>query len=237
LSTIELATTAVIGTALVFAPIDPQPLRDLNAPLPEPEPEPAPTFDEKLITRVRKALGLLRWRPNPDHGETETRIVMWSQLELNDLYERVGGTVTIQQVERTSPDGSTWDAEEITVTMDVPGVGPIEATTDWYDGYAKYGRRDELPLMRALDAPKPEILETVPANGCLLGYDRYAIAPGAPLPDGRTITAVEDPLGSCWRVTDDRGAVYLLHKYGWLIRYTSGTVAFLEPEWAGWSSD
>ena len=85
--------------------------------------------------------------------------------------------------------------------------------------------------------PTPEILETVPANGCLLGYDRFVIAPGAPLPEGRTIVTVEDPLGSSWRVTDDQGAVHWLHKYGQLIRYTSGVVAFREPEWAGWSSD
>jgi hypothetical protein len=41
--TFELATTTVIGTALVLAPIDPQPIRDLNTPLPELAPEPEPT--------------------------------------------------------------------------------------------------------------------------------------------------------------------------------------------------
>lgn len=81
-------------------------------------------------------------------------------------------------------------------------------------------------------APEPEVIETVPARGSLLGYDRYAIAPGAPLPDGRTITHVEDPLGSAWRVTDDQGAVHYLHKHGLLRRYTSGAVAFIEPSWA-----
>lgn len=40
MDTTTLAATVVIGTALVLAPIDPQPIRDLNAPLPEPEPEP-----------------------------------------------------------------------------------------------------------------------------------------------------------------------------------------------------
>ena len=43
MSTIELATTTVIGTALVLAPIDPKPIRDLNTPIPEPAPEPEPT--------------------------------------------------------------------------------------------------------------------------------------------------------------------------------------------------
>ncbi|MBC2903154.1 hypothetical protein [Streptomyces cupreus] len=94
-----------------------------------------------------------------------------------------------------------------------------------------------IPVDDAATTPEPEILETVPANGCLLGYDRFAITPGAPLPDGRTIATVEDPLGSCWRVTDDQDAVHYLHRYGQLIRYTSGVVAFIEPEWAGWSSD
>ncbi|WP_329215213.1 hypothetical protein OG352_06310 [Streptomyces sp. NBC_01485] len=43
MSTIELAATSIIGTALVLAPIDPQPIRDLNTPLPEVAPEPEPT--------------------------------------------------------------------------------------------------------------------------------------------------------------------------------------------------
>ncbi|MFE2710594.1 hypothetical protein ACFXKI_01035 [Streptomyces mirabilis] len=148
MDTFELATITTIGTALVLAPIDPQPIRDLNTPLPEPEPVPA--FDEALIARVRTALGLSHWRPNAEHGETETRLVLWSQLELNDLYERVGGTVTSQQAARSASDGATWTAEEITVTVDVPGIGPIEAVTDWYEDFAKHGPRDELPLTRAL---------------------------------------------------------------------------------------
>ncbi|ELP67649.1 hypothetical protein STRTUCAR8_08576 [Streptomyces turgidiscabies Car8] len=236
MSTIELATVSIIGTALVLAPIDPQPIRDLNTPTPDPEPEPV-VFDEKLARQVRDALDLRYWKPSAEHGETETRIILWSQLELNDLYERVGGTVTSRQVERSISDGTKWTAEEITVTIDVPAVGPVEATTDWCDGLEKYGSRDDLPLMQALTGPKPEILKTVPANGRALGYDQYAITPGAPLPDDRTIATVEDPLGSSWRVTDDQGAVHRLHKHGELIRYTSGTVSFIEPEWAGWSSD
>jgi hypothetical protein len=45
MDTYELATATIIGTAIVLAPIDPQPIRDLNTPTPapvvEPEPEPA----------------------------------------------------------------------------------------------------------------------------------------------------------------------------------------------------
>lgn len=150
MDTTELATTVVIGTALVLAPIDPQPIRDLNTPAPASVW--VVTFDEQLARRVRDALGLRHWKPNADHGETETRLVLWSQLELSDLYERVGGTVTSRQVDRTDSDGARWTAEEITVTVDVPGVGPVEAVTDWYEGFAKHGPRDELPLTRALAA-------------------------------------------------------------------------------------
>jgi hypothetical protein len=45
MDTYELAAVTLIGTALVLAPIDPQPIRDLNTPPPapvvEPKPEPA----------------------------------------------------------------------------------------------------------------------------------------------------------------------------------------------------
>jgi hypothetical protein len=150
--TIELATTVVIGTALVLAPIDPQPIRDLNTPAPASVW--VVTFDEELARRVRDALGLRHWKPNADHGETETRLILWSQLELNDVYERVGGTVTTRTVQRTSCDGdSTWAATEITVTVEVPDVGPVTISTDWYE---EYGGRD-LPLMQAV--PDAELID------------------------------------------------------------------------------
>lgn len=45
MDTYDLATVTVIGAAVVLAPIDPRPIRDLNTPPPapvvEPEPEPA----------------------------------------------------------------------------------------------------------------------------------------------------------------------------------------------------
>jgi hypothetical protein len=42
LSTIELAAIVTAATAVVLAPIDPQPIRDLNTPEPAPEPVPEP---------------------------------------------------------------------------------------------------------------------------------------------------------------------------------------------------
>lgn len=200
LSTIELATTVAIGTALVLAPINPQPIRDLNTPLPEPTPEPEPT-------------PVLNYDNYGSYWGAETI----ANTEALIARERAAGTA-IDEWHVTNRDGQPL---RIVRCADPTFLDTICV----------------IPVTRDATVPQPEILETVPANGCLLGYDRYEIAPGAPLPEGRTIATVEDPLGSCWRVTDDQGEIHHLHKYGRLIRYTSGTVVFIEPEWAGWSSD
>ncbi|MFD5491590.1 hypothetical protein ACFWH4_01280 [Streptomyces sp. NPDC127091] len=149
------AAIVAAGTAVVLAPINPQALRDS-----EPAPAPAPTFtavllahaEATLAARVRTALGMPGWQPRADLGETETRILVWSQLELDDFYLRTGGTVTTQMVERAASDGTTWTAEEITLTVAVPGVGPVQVFTDWEESLAKFGARNELPLMRAITA-------------------------------------------------------------------------------------
>ncbi|WP_019059993.1 hypothetical protein [Streptomyces prunicolor] len=106
--------------------------------------------DEQLLAKVRTALGFAgHWKPVPELGESLTRVSVWSQLELNSLYERLGGTVTIRPVQRTYCDSSVVVEEEITVTVLVDGVGPVEVFTDWYEGLAKFGSREQLPLMRA----------------------------------------------------------------------------------------
>jgi hypothetical protein len=170
LSTIELAVIVVAGTALVAAPIDPRPLRAScqrhpNASLLLTEcPSCAQELydieqanraraEAELSTRVRKALGL-RGYPHADgNGETARRVAMWSQEELNAVYERVGGTVTARTVKRTG-SCSTWGATEITVTVDLPGIGTVEAFTDWDE---ETGGRD-LPLMQAI--PDAELIAT-----------------------------------------------------------------------------
>lgn len=104
--------------------------------------------------QVALALGLpAHWRPVPEHGETPTRVSVWSQLELNGLFERFGGTVTSRQVERTASDGSTSTETEITVTVDLPGIGTVEAFTDWDEDYTAIGGDRNLPLMRNLPQP------------------------------------------------------------------------------------
>lgn len=106
-----------------------------------------------LSAKVRTALGLPGYPAAEGDGETARRVGMWSQYELNALYERVGGTVTTRTVQRYACGSrSTWAATEITVTVELPGVGTVEVFTDWYE---EYGGR-ELPLMRAI--PDAELI-------------------------------------------------------------------------------
>lgn len=145
MNTIELATVVVAGSALVLAPIDPQPIRDLNTPAPASTW--VATFDEKQVRLVRDTLGFRHgWKPNTHLGETLTHLTAWTQHELNDLYERVGGTVTTRTVVRTLPSCGTWPATEITLTVHVPCVGDMQIVTDWDE---ESGGRD-LPLMQAI---------------------------------------------------------------------------------------
>jgi hypothetical protein len=153
LTSIELAAVVVAGTAVVLAPIDPQAL-------PGNEPEPAPTVqplsaaalllahaEAELAAKIRTALGLPGRRVATEDGETPCRVGVWSHLELNAIYERVGGTVTTRTAQRTTHGGeTTWNATEITVTADLPGIGAVEIVTDWYEDYD--GR--DLPLMQAI---------------------------------------------------------------------------------------
>ena len=147
------AAIVAAGTAVVLAPIDPQALRG-NKPEPAPPPQPL-TAAAILLThaqltlaaRVRTALGMPGRRMREDEGETARRVGMWSQYELSDLYERVGGTVTTRTVQRSTYGGeSTWQATEITVTVDFPNLGAVEIFTDWDE---ESGGHD-LPLMQAI---------------------------------------------------------------------------------------
>lgn len=107
------------------------------------------------VATVGKALGFSdHFMPQPFLGETATSLTMWSQHELNAVYERVGGTVTTRIVERTCSTGSTWKATEITLTVQVDGVGPVTVSTDWNE---ESGGHD-LPLMQAI--PDAELIAT-----------------------------------------------------------------------------
>jgi len=122
------------------------------------------TPDPAMVERVGAALGFpAGWQPDAYLGETATYLTVWSQHELNDLYLRVGGTVTSRQVERSTDGGDiTWTATELTLTVDVPEVGPVEIGTDIEDD-PEHGYRTDLPVVavaryRASEARANELL-------------------------------------------------------------------------------
>ena len=145
-----LATITVLaGTALVLTPVDPTHLHTSR---------PAQTTpgctalllahaDTTLAAQVRAALGVPGRRVNEAEGETARRVGVWSQYELDEVYERVGGVVTTRTVQRTY-SGGTFPAVEITVTATLPGIGVVEIVTDWDE---ESGGHD-LPVMRNLVA-------------------------------------------------------------------------------------
>lgn len=104
--------------------------------------------DSVVIERVRTVLGFRAgWKPNVHLGETATYLTMWSQMELNDLFLRVGGDVSTRQVERSASDGSsTWTATEITLTVLVDRVGLVEIVTDIEDD-PEHGYRTDVPVV------------------------------------------------------------------------------------------
>jgi hypothetical protein len=102
----------------------------------------------ELAAKVGDALGFRSgWQPREHLGETVIRLMVWSQIELNAIFERVGGTVTTRQAERSTSDGSsTWTATEITLTVHVPDVGPVEIVTDIEDD-PEHGYRIDVPVV------------------------------------------------------------------------------------------
>jgi hypothetical protein len=106
---------------------------------------------------------------------------VWSQIELNALFERVGGTVTTRQVERSTHDGcSTWTATEITLTVNVPDVGPVEVVTDIEDD-PEHGYRTDIPVVQAIvryevaSCPWPTAWPTRPAATSVTPEVQHAV--------------------------------------------------------------
>ncbi|MFF2100934.1 hypothetical protein [Streptomyces sp. NPDC058202] len=103
----------------------------------------------ELAAKVGAALGFRgTCQAREDLGETATRHIVWSQVELNDVFERVGGTVTSRQVERSTSDGSsTWTAIELILTVNLPDIGPVQVSTDLEVESEVYPT--DLPVVRA----------------------------------------------------------------------------------------
>lgn len=99
---------------------------------------------------VARALGFRPgWTPDEHLGETLHFITAYTQHELNRIYVRAGGTVTTQLVTRTTSNGqTTWPATEITLTVQVPGIGDVQVVTDWHADSGGIG----LPIMGLVPA-------------------------------------------------------------------------------------
>ncbi|MEV5414735.1 hypothetical protein [Streptomyces albogriseolus] len=138
------------------------------------------TPDAATVEKVRAVLGFpAGWKPSPHLGETATYLTVWSQVELNALFERVGGTVGTRQAERTASDGTTWSATEITLTVDVPGVGPVDIVTDIEDD-PEHGYPTDLPVVvvaryQAASEHCRALAETADFDGCLAAQDEMAM--------------------------------------------------------------
>jgi hypothetical protein len=131
----------------------------------------------ELAAKVGAALGFRGGcQPREDLGETATRHIVWSQMELNDVFLRVGGTATSRQVDRSTSDGSaTWTAEEITLTVHVDGVGPVEVVTDIEDD-PEHGYRTDVPIVAAAryqsaTAHLRALAASADFDGCLAAQD------------------------------------------------------------------
>jgi hypothetical protein len=128
-------------------PLYPTELHPATTTRPERPSGPQPS-DRKAVAAVRRLLGTPLWEPRPELGEKPTRRFLWSQRELNDFYERHGGTVTARPVQPDTPDAQP--VMEITVTVPVDEVGAVELVTEWDGDWEQDAGRSGLPLVRAL---------------------------------------------------------------------------------------
>ncbi|NGO71834.1 hypothetical protein [Streptomyces boncukensis] len=71
--------------------------------------------------------------PRPELGETRTRLVLRDLATLRAAHERAGGdgALTDRPALRTTTAGAPYLTREATLHLDLDGVGPIEAVTDW----------------------------------------------------------------------------------------------------------
>lgn len=139
------------------------------------------TPDAATVEKVRAALGFRAgWKPNPHLGETVTYLTAWSQMELDEIFQRVGGAVATRRVERSTSDGSaTWTATELTLTVQVPGVGCVEVVTD-IENDPEHGYRTDVPvvaLARYQSASRQcrELAASGNYAACLLVQDEMAM--------------------------------------------------------------
>lgn len=138
------------------------------------------TPDAATVEKVRAALGFrVGWKPNVHLGETATYLTVWSQMELDDLFGRVGGSVATRQVVRSIDGAEPWKATEITLTVQVLGVGAVEVVTDIEDD-PEHGYRTDVPVvaLARYQSASRECRELAAAGNyadCLAAQDEMAM--------------------------------------------------------------
>lgn len=107
------------------------------------------TAETQLATAISRALGHNRTHTiAPD--ENAACLTLWSIRELQDAYDRIGGTVTARTVTRLYSGGVTAPCIEIVLTADLDGIGPVALNTDWDPADEAYGLG--LSVIQALGA-------------------------------------------------------------------------------------
>nr|WSX48873.1 hypothetical protein OG409_07885 [Streptomyces sp. NBC_00974] len=106
-----------------------------------------------LGERARRALGLHVTKISTHLGETALHVNVWSPRELQDIYDRRGGTITSRVIEETTSDGTVVPLTRVTLTVRIPSLGTITASTDWDHNDPDEDAMRQVPVIRGLLAP------------------------------------------------------------------------------------
>lgn len=99
-----------------------------------------------IAADIRHALGLTRTVLDDD--ETPARVSVYDIRTLDDVYTRVGGTVTVRPYSVKVGDEMLY-AIEVTITTVLPGIGKVQAFTDWDTELEPHGWT--LPVIRSIN--------------------------------------------------------------------------------------
>jgi hypothetical protein len=80
--------------------------------------------ETQLAAQIHRALGFRYIAPTLSPHESATCVTVWSCRELDDVYARVGGTVTARPVTRRTSDGDHYDVIERSSPPSWPTLSP-----------------------------------------------------------------------------------------------------------------
>ncbi|MFD7093372.1 hypothetical protein [Streptomyces xanthophaeus] len=103
-----------------------------------------------LGQRARTALGFRATDIASHLGETALHISVWSPRELQDIYDRRGGTITSRIVDEARSDGTFAELTRVTLTVRIPTLGTITAACDWDHNDPDEDAMRQVPVIRGL---------------------------------------------------------------------------------------